>query len=91
VPLSPTTTLHLKDPDAFRALIKSRGLTFRKLAERVEIHPSRVGQLCEGHRPDTAGATALALAAELDVDVAVLFDFPDGQTLVDLGLISAGS
>lgn len=90
MPLSPTTTLHLSDPDAFTARLRSQGFNIRSLAEAVEIHPSRVGQLCKGHKPDTSAETAVALAAALDVDVAELFEFPDGPTLVALGLISVG-
>lgn len=91
----PTTTVQLRSGEKFRAAMKAANLSTRALAKAAGCSPSRIGQLMADRDPSTpdggsAGlsiALAAAIAAELDVEVRDLFEFPDGDALVRLGLI----
>lgn len=91
----PTTTVQLRSGDAFRAAMDKAGLSSRALAKRAGCSPSRIGQLMVDRDPSTpdgasaglAVGLAAAIAAALDVDLPDLFEFPDGDQLVRLGLI----
>lgn len=82
-----TTTLALDDPDKLRSLMTSRGFTVRSLAKASGSSPARIGQLTTGRDQSIAAGTAVSIATALDVDVDQLFSFPDGEALVQLGLI----
>ena len=82
-----TTSVRLKSPAQLSELIKKRGSSLRKLAAGVGLSPGRIGQLTTGKDLGVRVTEAVAIAAALDVDVADLFEFPDGALLVKLGLI----
>lgn len=83
----PTTTLTVRDPAKLKEAIASAGLSTRSLAKQADCSPARIAQLAAGQYPATAAGTAVAIAAALQVPVTDLFSFPDGETLVRLGLI----
>lgn len=91
----PTTTVQLRSADLFRAAMEKAGLSSRALAKRAGCSPSRIGQLMVDRDPSTpdgasaglAVALAASIAAALDVEIRDLFEFPDGEQLVRLGLI----
>lgn len=83
----PTTTVQLRDPDTLRAAMEKAGSSTRLLAKAANCSPSRIGQLVQGKDTGVAVGTATALAAALNVEVRDLFEFPDGDALIRLGLI----
>jgi len=83
----PTTTLALRTPDGLKKAMDKAGRSTRWLASAADCSPARIAQLATGQFPATAASTAVAIAAALEVDVVDLFEFPDGETLVRLGLI----
>jgi transcriptional regulator with XRE-family HTH domain len=82
-----TTTLMLIEHTKLREAMDAAGLSTRKLAAVSGCSPARVAQMAVGQFPSTSAITAVAMAAALDVEVRDLFTFPDGETLVRLGLI----
>lgn len=86
--MEPTTTLKLISPEKLRARMDEVGSSTRKLAAASGASPARIAQLASGQYQSTAAATAVAIAQALDVEVASLFAFPDGEALVRLGLIA---
>lgn len=91
----PTTTVQLRSAETFKAAMLKAQLSTRTLAKRAGCSPSRIGQLMVDRDPSTpdgasagiAVGLAAALAAALDVEIRDLFEFPDGEQLVRLGLI----
>lgn len=82
-----TTSVRLKSPDDLKARIAAAGSSLRKLATQVNLSPGRIGQLTTGRDLGVRVPEAVAIAAALDVNVRDLFEFPDGEMLVKLGLI----
>lgn len=85
----PTTSLSLTEPDKLRDAMAAAGKSTRRLASEAGCSPARIAQLAAGDYPATAATTAVAIATALDVPVASLFSFPDGDALIRLGLIRA--
>lgn len=81
-----TTTVRA-DAVAIRAAMDAAGKSTRAVAREADCAPSRIAQLASGKDPGVAVATAVAIAAALDKNVNELFSFPDGETLIRLGLI----
>lgn len=81
------TFLSLKDPEKLRERIAERGLSIRRFAAQVNVSFGRIAQMTNGQNLSTSADSAVSIAAALDVDVADLFEFPDAQALVRLGLI----
>ncbi len=84
-----TTVVELRDPSALAAALAEAKLSPRKLAARIDVSSSRIHQLVTGQHQSIAVEKALAIAAELEREPAVLWTFPDGDQLIRLGLISA--
>lgn len=82
-----TTTLQLKDPDSLRSAMEKAGSSTRVLARAAECSPSRIGQLIQGKDTGVAAGTAVSIAGALNLEVRDLFEFPDGDALIRLGLI----
>lgn len=82
-----TTILKLSSPRKLTAAMEKSGKSTRRIADEARVARSRVAQLARGHVPSATASTAVALADALDVPVADLFEFPDGEALVRLGLI----
>lgn len=87
----PSTTVSLRDTSgaAFAAAMKKAKHSTRSLAKIAGCSPARIAQLAAGEYTATALILATAIAAALDVDVKDLFEFPDGEALINLGLIRA--
>lgn len=83
-----TTSLRLLSPSRLAEAIETYGGGYRKLSREVEISPARLAQLVAGHKPQVSGPTAVRLSAALDQETRALFDFPDADELVRLGLVS---
>lgn len=81
-----TTTVRV-DHEALRAAMDAAGKSTRRVALEAGCAASRVAQLASGKDPGVAVATAVAIATAVDKDVNQLFSFPDGETLIRLGLI----
>jgi transcriptional regulator with XRE-family HTH domain len=82
-----TTMLVLRSGEELRKAMDAAGTSNRKLAAKAGIAPSRVGQLTSDENTSASVAIATSIAAALDVDVAQLWSFPDGEALIALGLI----
>jgi transcriptional regulator with XRE-family HTH domain len=82
-----TTTLQLRSPDKLRAAMEKAGSSTRVLAKAADCSPSRIGQLIQGKDTGVSAGTAVAIAAALAVETRDLFEFPDGDALIRLGLI----
>lgn len=82
-----TTSLTLSDPARLRAAMETAGKSTRGLAREAGLSASRVAQLAAGEYPATQANAAVAIAAALELPVASLFEFPDGEALIRLGLI----
>jgi transcriptional regulator with XRE-family HTH domain len=83
----PTTTLQLRSPGVLREAMDASSASTRSLAAAAACSPSRIGQLMQGKDVGVAAGTAVAIAAALNREVRDLFAFPDGDSLVRLGLI----
>jgi lambda repressor-like predicted transcriptional regulator len=82
-----TTSLTLRHPDRLRAAMDKAGKSTRGLAREAGLSPARIAQLAAGDYPATQANAAVAIAAALELPVAALFEFPDGEALIRLGLI----
>ncbi len=82
-----TTTLQLKSPELLRDAIEKAGSSTRRLATLAGCSPSRIGQLTQGIDSGVSASTAVAMAAALAVETSDLFEFPDADALIRLGLI----
>jgi DNA-binding Xre family transcriptional regulator len=83
-----TTSLRLVSAPKLQEAIATYAGGYRKLSREVGISAARLTQLVQGHKPQVSAPTAVRLAAALDVEVRALFDFPDADDLVRLGLVS---
>ena len=83
----PTTTVQLKSPDQLRAAMEKAGSSTRSLSKAAGCSPSRIGQLIQGKDTGVAAGTAVALSGALGLETSDLFEFPDGDALIRLGLI----
>lgn len=86
-PVLATTTVQLTSPDALRAALEKAGSSTRLLAKAADCSPSRIGQLIQGKDTGVSVGTAVAIASALQLEVRDLFEFPDGDALIRLGLI----
>lgn len=82
-----STSLALRSPEAFKRALQASGKSIRDVARDANCSRARVGQLSNGVHPAAQASTAIAISAALDVDVRDLFSFPDGEALIQLGLI----
>lgn len=85
--MMPTTTVQLTDAQKLRDAMEAAGKSSRALARAAEVSPARIQQLMSGRDLGIGASRAVAIATALDVDVVALFDFPDGESLIRLGLI----
>lgn len=82
-----TTSLSLRSHERFMAALQASGKGIRGVAAEAGCSPARVAQLSHGVKPAAQASTAVAIASALEVDVTDLFEFPDGEALIRLGLI----
>jgi transcriptional regulator with XRE-family HTH domain len=84
-----TTTVSLISAEKLQAAIDASGKKMRALESETGMSRSRISQLVRWHVPQLGLESAVALSAALDREVRDLFRFPDGELLVQLGLIDA--
>jgi transcriptional regulator with XRE-family HTH domain len=58
---------------------RERGLSWRDLAETVDVSPSTFSRLADGRRPDADALVSLLVWLDLDTDIAYLIR-PRGST-----------
>jgi transcriptional regulator with XRE-family HTH domain len=67
---------HLLDvPELYRRLDvrrRERGLTWRQIADRVDVSPSTFSRLADGNRPDADALVSLLVWLDLDTDIAIM-------------------
>jgi transcriptional regulator with XRE-family HTH domain len=67
---------HLLDvPELYRRLVvrrRERGLTWRQIADRVDVSPSTFSRLADGNRPDADALVSLLVWLDLDTDIAIV-------------------
>jgi len=51
---------------------QERGLTWRQLAEQVDVSPSTFSRLADGNRPDADALITLLVWLDLDTDIAIM-------------------
>jgi transcriptional regulator with XRE-family HTH domain len=51
---------------------QERGLTWRQLAEQVDVSPSTFSRLADGKRPDADALITLLVWLDLDTDICML-------------------
>jgi transcriptional regulator with XRE-family HTH domain len=51
---------------------QERGLTWRQLAEQVDVSPSTFSRLADGKRPDADALITLLVWLDLDTDIAIM-------------------
>ena len=51
---------------------QERGLTWRQLAEQVDVSPSTFSRLADGNRPDADALITLLVWLDLDTDIVIM-------------------
>jgi transcriptional regulator with XRE-family HTH domain len=51
---------------------REQGLTWRQLADRVDVSPSTFSRLADGKRPDADALVTLLVWLDLDTDIAIM-------------------
>lgn len=69
-------SIHQLDVPEFRRRLdarrQERGLTWRQLAEQVDVSPSTFSRLADGNRPDADALVTLLVWLDLDTDICML-------------------
>jgi transcriptional regulator with XRE-family HTH domain len=62
-------------PELYRRLDvrrRERGLTWRQIAEQLDVSPSMFSRLADGNRPDADALVSLLVWLDLDTDIAIM-------------------
>jgi transcriptional regulator with XRE-family HTH domain len=51
---------------------RERGLTWRQIAEQLDVSPSMFSRLADGNRPDADALVSLLVWLDLDTDIAIM-------------------
>lgn len=69
-------TAYLLDVPELRRRLETRrreqGLTWRQLADLVDVSPSTFSRMAEGRRPDADALVSLLVWLDLDTDIAIM-------------------
>jgi transcriptional regulator with XRE-family HTH domain len=62
-------------PELYRRLDvrrRERGLTWRQIAEQLDVSPSTFSRIADGNRPDADALVSLLVWLDLDTDIAIV-------------------
>jgi transcriptional regulator with XRE-family HTH domain len=62
-------------PELYRRLDvrrRERGLTWRQIAEQLDVSPSTFSRIADGNRPDADALVSLLVWLDLDTDIAIM-------------------
>ena len=68
------TDMRMRDPELFKALMASRDLTVRELADLAKCSPAMIGFLRTGAKTGTVPALSERIAGALRVPLEVLYE-----------------
>jgi transcriptional regulator with XRE-family HTH domain len=62
-------------PELYRRLDvrrREQGLTWRQIAEQLDVSPSTFSRIADGNRPDADALVSLLVWLDLDTDIAIM-------------------